>query len=67
MLGQRHRWWASIGPALGQRRVAGSVDKCFPPKRNKFRLIHRLYCPQEQFLTLITKAIDITSISYQPL
>ena len=49
--------WASVadgGPALDQHWVnvvfAGSVDKCFPPKRNnKFRLIHSLYCPQERF------------------
>ena len=28
MLGQRCRWWARIGPALGQRLVfAGSVDR----------------------------------------
>ena len=27
MLGQRRRWWASIGPALGQRLVfAGNVE-----------------------------------------
>ena len=47
------RCWASVadgGPALGQRRVAGSVDKCFAPKwNNKFRLMHSLYCPQEPF------------------
>ena len=49
--------WASVaddGPALDQHWVndmfAGSADKCFAPKRNnKFRLIHSLYCPQEQF------------------
>ena len=46
MLGQRRRWWASIGLALGQRRVCW---KCWQAKRNKFRLIHRLYCPQEPF------------------
>ena len=66
--------WASVsdgGPALEQHCVnvvfAGSVDKCFAPKRNnKSRLIHSLHCPQEPFNNLITKAIDITSISYEP-
>ena len=37
MLGQRRRWWARIGPALGQRLVfAGSVDRshlCFAHHR----------------------------------
>ena len=70
MLGQRQRWW----PALVQHWVnvvfARSVDKCFTPKLNdKLFLIHSLYCPQEPFnnmITVITKAIDTTSIGYQP-
>ena len=28
--------------------------------------IHSLYCPQEPFNNIIKKAIDTTSISYQP-
>ena len=63
--------WFDAGPALqtvGQHWVnvvfAGSVDKCFVPKRNnKFRLKHSLYCPQVPFNNIITKAIDTTSIS----
>ena len=69
--------WASVadcGPALNQHWVnvvlAGSVDKCLAPKRNnKFRLIHSLVSTvhKSHLITLITKAIDTTSISYQPL
>ena len=48
--------WASVAdgePALDQHWVevvfAWSVDKSFAPKRNKFRSIHHLYCPQDPF------------------
>ena len=46
--------FADFGPALDQHWVnvvfAGSVDKCFAPKRdNNFRLMHSLCCPQEPF------------------
>ena len=41
---------------------AGSVDKCFAPKRdNKFRLIRSLYCPQEPFNNI--NIMDIDTIS----
>ena len=55
--------WVSVadgGPALDQHSVnvvfAGSLDKCFASKRNKFRLIHRLYCPQEPFNNISYKS-----------
>ena len=35
---------------------AGSVDKCLAPKMNKFRLIHRPYCPQEPFINIFYKS-----------
>ena len=45
---------AAGAPALNQHWVnivlVRSVDKCSVPKqKNKFRLIHGLYCPQEPF------------------
>ena len=35
--------------------------------KNGFHHSKIFYCPQEPLITLITKAIDTTSISYQPL
>ena len=69
------RCWASVsddGPALVHHWVnivfSGCVDKCFVPKRNnKFRLIHISTVHRNNLITLITKAIDTTSMSYQPL
>ena len=64
---------ADGGPAWDQHWVnfvfAGSVDKCFAPKRNtKFRLIHCLYCPQELFNNINYKSHwQSTSLSYHPL
>ena len=48
--------WASVAdgaPALDQHWsttfLLGVLTSVFAPKRNKFRLKHRLYCPQELF------------------
>ena len=72
MLGQRPRWWASIGRAMGQRLMfAGwcwQAILCFAPKcDNKFCLIglHSLYCPQEPFNNINYKSH--WHLGYQPL
>ena len=64
--------WFDAGPAsqmVGQNWVnvvfAGNVDKCFAPKRNKVCIVSTVH--RSHILPLITKAIDTTSISYQPL
>ena len=76
MLGQLRRRWAIIGPALGQRLVfARSVNKphyvlhigVVPKRNNKFRLIDISTIHMSHLITLITKAMDTTSISYQSL
>ena len=75
MLGQRRRQRARIEPTLGQRLVfAGSILKphcvsyigVVPKRNNKYRLLHIVSTDHRSHLiTLITKAIDTTSISYQ--
>ena len=95
MLGQRRRWWARIGPALGQRwdkddlvtvdhlpgskswhsEVSGVANLAVEDSvdiKNGFHhiKIHSLYLSTVQrsyLVTLITKAINTTSNSYQPL
>ena len=72
MLGQRHRRWASIGPALIQRLVfPGSVDKPLYVSHQNGIINYASYTVstvhRSHSKALITKAIDSTSISYQPL
>ena len=62
MLGQRRRRWARIGPALGQRLVFVGGGGGSTTLKYIVSTVHRSH-----LLTLITKAIDTTSISYQPL
>ena len=56
MLGQCRRWWASIGPTLGLRRVCWECWQVFRTKRNKFCLIHRPYSLHEPFNNIYYKS-----------